>query len=63
MGFKKIDTTARPPRHWALVGHPGSGKSTFAAVMDAPLLVVDAAPHNADGYPPGGFVQAVCGAA
>lgn len=42
MGFKKIDTTARPPRHWALVGHPGGGKSTFAAVMDAPLLVVDA---------------------
>ena len=42
MAFKKIDTTARPPRHWALVGYPGSGKSTFAAQMDGPLLIVDA---------------------
>ena len=42
MAFKKIDTTARPPRHWALVGYPGGGKSTFAAGLDAPLLVIDA---------------------
>ena len=30
MAFKKIDTTGYPPRHWSLVGYPGSGKSTFA---------------------------------
>jgi hypothetical protein len=42
MAFKKIDTTARPARHWALVGHPGCGKSTFAAAMDGPLLAIDA---------------------
>jgi dephospho-CoA kinase len=27
---------------WALVGYPGSGKSTFAAQMRGPLLVIDA---------------------
>jgi energy-coupling factor transporter ATP-binding protein EcfA2 len=42
MAFKKMDKTAFPPRQWALVGHPGSGKSTFAAQMRGPLLVVDA---------------------
>lgn len=42
MAFQKFDTTAYPPRQWALVGHPGSGKSTFAAQMSGPLLVVDA---------------------
>ena len=42
MAFKKIDTTARPPRHWALVGHPGGGKSTLAAQMAGPILVIDA---------------------
>ncbi len=42
MGFKRLDQVARPPRQWALVGYPGSGKSTFAAQMAAPLLIVDA---------------------
>ena len=42
MAFKKMNRTAFPPRQWALVGHPGSGKSTFAAQMRGPLLVVDA---------------------
>lgn len=42
MAFQKFDKTAFPPRQWALVGHPGSGKSTFAAQMRGPLLVVDA---------------------
>lgn len=44
MGFKKMDKTAAvlPPRQWALVGFPASGKSTFAAQMAGPLLVIDA---------------------
>lgn len=43
MAFSKIDKskTLLPPRQWALVGYPGSGKSTFAAQMAGPLLVVD----------------------
>ena len=41
MAFKKIDAQTRPPRQWALVGYPGSGKSTFAAQMRGPLLVID----------------------
>jgi len=31
-----------PRRHWALVGHPGAGKSTFATEMRGPLLAIDA---------------------
>jgi KaiC/GvpD/RAD55 family RecA-like ATPase len=31
-----------PPRLWALVGYPGSGKSTFSTQMAGPLLAVDA---------------------
>ncbi len=42
MAFKKMDKTVFPPRQWALVGYPGSGKSTFAAQMIGPMLVVDA---------------------
>lgn len=42
MAFKKIDTTARPPRHWALVGPPDCGKSTFAAALAGPILAIDA---------------------
>lgn len=40
--FKKIDTAKLPPRQWSLVGYPGSGKSTFAAQMRMPALVIDA---------------------
>lgn len=42
MAFKKMDKIQYPPRQWALVGYPGSGKSTFASQMTGPLLVVDA---------------------
>lgn len=42
MPFKKIVKSRYPPRHWALVGYPGSGKSTFAAQMRAPILPIDA---------------------
>jgi len=42
MPFTKMTEDARPPRQWALVGYPGSGKSTFAAQMAGPTLVVDA---------------------
>jgi hypothetical protein len=42
MAFRKMTPTEYPPRLWALVGYPGSGKSTFATQMRAPLLVVDA---------------------
>lgn len=42
MGFQRMQATQYPPRLWALVGYPGSGKSSFAARMRGPLLVVDA---------------------
>lgn len=42
MAFKKMSTQQLPPRQWALVGYPGTGKSTFASQMAAPMLVVDA---------------------
>jgi hypothetical protein len=42
MAFKRLDQAARPVRQWALVGYPGSGKSTFAAQMAGPLLLIDA---------------------
>ncbi|MGH7274023.1 MAG: AAA family ATPase, partial [Nitrospiria bacterium] len=42
MSFKKIVKPQYPPRHWALVGYPGGGKSTFAMQMKAPLLPIDA---------------------
>ena len=35
MAFKMIKPKY-PPRHWSLVGYPGSGKSTFAAQMRGP---------------------------
>jgi hypothetical protein len=40
--FKKLTATQYPPRLWSLVGRPGTGKTTFAAQMRGPLLVVDA---------------------
>lgn len=42
MTFKKMQKSKYPPRLWALVGYPGSGKSTFATQMQGPILVVDA---------------------
>jgi hypothetical protein len=42
MPFKKMERPNLPPRHWVLVGYPGSGKSTFATQMRTPLLPVDA---------------------
>lgn len=42
MPFKQMQTSKFPPRLWSIIGYPGSGKSTFAAQMRGPLLVVDA---------------------
>ena len=42
MPFVKMNSHAYPLRLWALVGFPESGKSTFAARMRNPMLVVDA---------------------
>lgn len=43
MAFKKMSKERRiPTRQWALVGFPGAGKSTFAAQMRGPQVVVDA---------------------
>ena len=42
MAFKKMSKTAFPPRQWALVGYPGSGKSTFSTQMRGPILPIDA---------------------
>jgi hypothetical protein len=40
--FKKMIKRPYPARLWALVGYPGSGKSTFATQMRGPILVIDA---------------------
>jgi len=40
--FKKMTAAKYPPRLWSLVGYPGSGKSTFATAMRAPILAIDA---------------------
>lgn len=42
MAFRKMDISKFPPRQWALVSHPGSGKSTFSTQMHAPILPIDA---------------------
>ena len=42
MPFKRLDITQVPRRLWALVGFPGSGKSTFAMQMRGPVLAIDA---------------------
>jgi len=42
MPFQKMTAAKYPPRLWGLVGYPGSGKSTFAAAMRAPMLAIDA---------------------
>ena len=41
MGFRTKKQPEYPRRLWSLVGFPGDGKSTFAARMAAPLLVID----------------------
>jgi hypothetical protein len=41
MPFEKMTRLKYPPRLWGLMGYPGSGKSSFAAQMHGPLLVVD----------------------
>ena len=42
MAFRKMKKPTYPPRHWSIVGYPGSGKTTFAAQMCGPKLVIDA---------------------
>lgn len=42
MAFPKMTKATYPRRHWALVGHPTAGKSTFATAMRGPLLAIDA---------------------
>jgi len=42
MGFKKMTRPKYPPRLWSLAGYPGSGKSSFAARMKTPMVVIDA---------------------
>lgn len=42
MAFQKMVKPKYPPRLWSLVGYPGSGKSTFAVQMAAPVLSIDA---------------------
>lgn len=42
MAFSKLEATPYPRRLWGIVGFPGSGKSTFAARMRAPMLAIDA---------------------
>lgn len=42
MAFRKMTLPQFPPRLWSLAGYPGSGKSTFAARMRGPMVVVDA---------------------
>jgi hypothetical protein len=42
MAFQKLTAQQYPRRLWGLYGFPGSGKSTFAAQLRAPLLVIDA---------------------
>jgi len=42
MPFKKMEKPQYPRRLWALVGFPGSGKTTFATQLHGPLLPIDA---------------------
>lgn len=42
MGFNKMTRPTHPPRLWSLEGYPGSGKSSFAAQMKSPMVVIDA---------------------
>ncbi len=42
MPFPKMTAKQYPPRMWCLYGAPDTGKSTFVAAMQTPLLVIDA---------------------
>lgn len=42
MPFKKMERANYAPRQWSLAGYPGAGKSTFAAQLQGPMVVVDA---------------------
>jgi len=42
MAFKKMERQKYPVRLWSLVGYAGSGKSTFASQMRAPMVIIDA---------------------
>jgi hypothetical protein len=42
MAFKRMTAADYPPRHWALYGFPGSGKSTFSTRMHGAILPIDA---------------------
>jgi len=42
MSFQKMSKSKYLPRHWALVGYPRDGKSTFASQMNGPFVVIDA---------------------
>jgi len=40
--MKKLEKKQYPPRRWSLVGFPNTGKSTLAAQLRAPQVVIDA---------------------
>ncbi len=40
--FTKLTKPQYPPRHWSIYGPPGVGKSSLAARLRGPLLVIDA---------------------
>lgn len=42
MPFQKLTAQRYPRRQWAIAGYAGSGKSTFAAQLATPILVIDA---------------------
>lgn len=41
MAIKKLTADTKPPRRWAIIAFPCTGKSTFATRMRGPLVVAD----------------------